>query len=162
MPLGGQGTTEILWYRGSCPGSLLAARAARRPRLGTRLGKKKFAADQISCAAERLQCDFEHHGRGSHRYPTGAGQVVRISVSILGIVCCVIMTLTFQEKSLGLLFGLAFSLAWWSEVARRLPVLMALGAAVILAGAAFRLGWEAALFSLVFVAMWHFAADKRL
>jgi hypothetical protein len=57
------------------------------------------------------------------------------------------MTLTFQEKSLGLLFGLAFSLAWWSEVARRLPVLMALGAAVILAGAAFRLGWEAALFS---------------
>jgi hypothetical protein len=68
----------------------------------------------------------------------------------------------FQEKSLGLLFGLAFSLAWWSEVARRLPVLMALGAAVILAGAAFRLGWEAALFSLVFVAMWHFAADKRL
>jgi hypothetical protein len=124
--------------------------------------EKKFAADQISCAAERLQCDFEHHGRGSHRYPTGAGQVVRISVSILGIVCCVIMTLTFQEKSLGLLFGLAFSLAWWSEVARRLPVLMALGAAVILAGAAFRLGWEAALFSLVFVAMWHFAADKRL
>lgn len=72
------------------------------------------------------------------------------------------MTLTFQEKSLGLLFGLAFSLAWWSEVARRLPVLMALGAAVILAGAAFRLGWEAALLSLVFVAMWHFAADKRL
>ena len=70
------------------------------------------------------------------------------------------MTLTFQEKSLGLLFGLAFSLAWWSEVARRLPVLMALGAAVILA--AFRLDWEAALFSLVFVAMWHFAADKRL
>jgi hypothetical protein len=38
---------------------------------------------------------------------------------------------------------------------------MALGAAVIL-GAAFRLGWEAALFSLVFVAMWHFAANKRL
>jgi ABC-type spermidine/putrescine transport system permease subunit II len=61
----------------------------------------------------------------------------RIAVSVLGIVCCVIMTLTFQEKSLGLLFGLAFSLAWWSEVARRLPVLMALGAAVILAGAAF-------------------------
>jgi hypothetical protein len=87
---------------------------------------------------------------------------VRISVSILGIVCCVIMTLTFREKSLGLLFGLAFSLAWWSEVARRLPVLMALGAAVILSGAAFRLGWEAALFSLVFVAMWHFAANKRL
>jgi hypothetical protein len=43
----------------------------------------------------------------------------RIAVSILGIVCCVIMTLTFQEKSLGLLFGLAFSLAWWSEVASR-------------------------------------------
>ena len=65
---------------------------------------------------------------------------VRIAVSILGIVCCVIMTLTFREKSLGLLFGLAFSLAWWSEVARRLPVLMALGAAVILSGAAFRSG----------------------
>jgi len=61
----------------------------------------------------------------------------RIAVSVLGIVGCIIMTLTFQEKSLGLLFGLAFSLAWWSEVARRLPVLMALGAAVILAGAAF-------------------------
>ena len=39
---------------------------------------------------------------------------------------------------------------------------MVLGAAVILAGAAFRLGWEAALFLLVFVAMWHFAANKRL
>jgi hypothetical protein len=142
---------------------LLAARVARRPRLETRLGKR-FAADQISCAAERLQCDFEHHGRGSHRYPTGADRSrgVRISVSILGIVCCVIMTLTFQEKSLGLLFGLAFSLAWWSEVARRLPILMVLGAATILAGAAFRLGWEAALFLLVFVAMWHFAANKRL
>jgi hypothetical protein len=58
----------------------------------------------------------------------------RIAVSVLGIVGCIIMTLTFQEKSLGLLFGLAFSLAWWSEVARRLPVLMALGA---VAGAAF-------------------------
>ena len=76
MLLGGQGTTGILWYRGSCPGSLLAARAARRPRLGTRLGKR-FAAAQISCAAERLQCDFEHHGKGSHRYPAGAGQVAR-------------------------------------------------------------------------------------
>jgi hypothetical protein len=87
---------------------------------------------------------------------------VRIAVSILGIVGCVIMTLTFKEKSLGLLFGLAFSLAWWSEVANRLPILMVSGAAVILAGAAFRLGWESALFALVFVAMWHFAANKRL
>ena len=86
---------------------------------------------------------------------------VRIAVSILGIVCCVIVTLTFQEKSLGLLFGLAFSLAWWSEVANRLPILMMLGAAVILGGAAFRLGWESAVFAFVFVAMWHLAANRR-
>jgi hypothetical protein len=39
---------------------------------------------------------------------------------------------------------------------------MVLGAAVILGGVVFRLGWESAVFALVFVAMWHFAANKRL
>src|SRR5437016_583726 len=36
---------------------------------------------------------------------------------------------SFQEKSLGLLFGLAFCLAWWSEIAVRRPITMAVGAA---------------------------------
>lgn len=119
----------------------------------------KYPVPQRGCSAT-LSTTAEDH-IATRRAPDRS-RGVRISVSILGIVCCVIMTLTFQEKSLGLLFGLAFSLAWWSEVARRLPILMVLGAAIILAGAAFRLGWEAALFLLVFVAMWHFAANKRL
>ena len=60
-----QGTTEILWYRGSCPGSLLAARAARRPRLGTRLGKKssrptKYPVPQRGCSAT-LSTTAEDH-----------------------------------------------------------------------------------------------------
>jgi hypothetical protein len=87
---------------------------------------------------------------------------IRIAVSILGVVLCVVITLTVQEKSLGLLFGLAFCLAWWSEVAVRRPIMMALGAAAVLIGVAFRLGWESALFIFVFVAIWHLAANRQL
>lgn len=89
-------------------------------------------------------------------------RAIRIAVSIFGVVLCVVITLTFQEKSLGLLFGLAFCLAWWSEVAVRRPIMMALGAAAVLGGVAFRLGWESALFIFVFVAIWHLAANRQI
>jgi hypothetical protein len=87
---------------------------------------------------------------------------IRIAVSILGVALCVVITLTFEEKSLGLLFGLAFCLAWWSEIAVGRPIMMAVGAAAVLVGVALRMGWESALFVFVFVAIWHLAANRQL
>jgi hypothetical protein len=87
---------------------------------------------------------------------------IRIAVAIVGVAWCLLITLTFQEKALGILFGLAFALAWWSEIADRRPTLVALGAAAVLAGTALRLGWESALFVFVFVAIWHLAANRQL
>lgn len=107
----------------SCPRGQAAASLERVLGKGSR--PTKYPVPQRGCSAA-LSTTAEDH-IATRRAPDRS-RGVRISVSILGIVCCVIMTLTFREKSLGLLFGLAFSLAWWSEVARRLPVLMALGA----------------------------------
>jgi hypothetical protein len=96
------------------------------------------------------------------RRPDGSRRF-RIGLAVFGVICCVIVTLTMEEKSLGLLFGLAFSLAWWSEIARRLPMVVGgLGIAIILAAAGYRVGWESVIFLLVFVALWRVAGDEWL
>jgi 4-hydroxybenzoate polyprenyltransferase len=96
------------------------------------------------------------------RRPDGSRRF-RIGLAVIGVICCVIVTLTMEEKSLGLLFGLAFSLAWWSEIAKRLPLVVGgLGIVIILAAAGYRVGWESVIFLLVFVALWRVAGDEWL
>jgi hypothetical protein len=96
------------------------------------------------------------------RRPDGS-RGFRIGLAVLGVICSVIVTLTMEEKSLGLLFGLAFSLAWWSEIAKKLPLVVgSLGVLVILVAGAYRVGWESVIFLLVFVALWRVAGDEWL
>ena len=78
-----------------------------------------------------------------------------------------------EVKAFTLLFGLAFSLALWSEIARVMRlrlwgvplavavVAWAAGFAGILAAAAFRLGWESVVFMLIFLAIWHLAGAEQ-
>ena len=104
-----------------------------------RVLRKRFAAAQISYAAERLQCDFERHGRGSHRYPTGAGQVAPRSHCRFRSRDCLLRhhdsdvprEIAGPAVRTGVLPGVVVGSR------EEAPVLMALGAAVILAGAAF-------------------------
>jgi hypothetical protein len=87
----------------------------------------------------------------------------RIGLAVLGVICCVIATLTMEEKSLGTLFGLAFSLAWWSEIAKRFPIVVGgIGTILFLVAGAYRVGWEAIIFLLVFMALWRLAGDEWL
>lgn len=87
----------------------------------------------------------------------------RIGLAVVGVICCVIATLTMEEKSLATVFGLAFFLAWWSEIARRLPIVVGgMGALLFLAAAAYRVGWESVVFLLLFLALWLVAGDERV
>jgi hypothetical protein len=122
VPLGGQGTTgiplvprELSRLVASCPRGQAAASWDAFFGKGSR--PPKYPMPPRGCSATLSSMADDHIA--TRRAPDRSRRA-RIAVSVLGIVCCVIMTLTFQEKSLGLLFGLAFSLAWWSEVARRL------------------------------------------
>lgn len=86
----------------------------------------------------------------------------RVGLALFGVICSVIATLTMEEKSLGLLFGLAFSLAWWTEIARRLPIVVGgLGVMAFLVAGAYRVGWESVIFLLLFLALWRIAGDER-
>lgn len=86
----------------------------------------------------------------------------RVGLALFGVICSVIATLTMEEKSLGLLFGLAFSLAWWTEIARRLPIVVGgLGVMAFLVAGAYRVGWESVIFLLLFLALWRIAGDAR-
>ena len=96
----------------------------------------------------------------SSRRPDGS-RGFRIGVAVLGVICCVIATLTMEEKSLGTLFGLAVSLAWWSEIAKKFPIVVGLiGTILFLVAGAYRVGWEAIIFLLVFVALWRLAGNS--
>ena len=81
--------------------------------------------------------------------------------------------LLLMRSAFAMLFGLVFSLAHWSEIARvmrlrlrgvRLAaavVAWAAGFAAILAAAAFRLGWVSIVFVLIFLAIWQLAAANQ-
>ena len=86
----------------------------------------------------------------------------RMALSTLGVLVCIVAADLSEVKAFTLLFGLAFSLALWSEIARVMRlrlwgvplavavVAWAAGFAVILAAAAFRLGWESVVFMPIF------------
>ena len=97
----------------------------------------------------------------------------RMALSTLGVLVCIVAADLSEVKAFTLLFGLAFSLALWSEIARVMRlrlwgvplavavVAWAAGFAVILAAAAFRLGWESVVFMLIFLAIWHLAGAEQ-
>ncbi len=92
-----------------------------------------------------------------------ASRGFRIGLAVFGVICCVITTVTMEEKSLGTLFGLAFSLAWWSEIAKRFAIVVgAIGTILFLAAGAYRVGWESVIFLLLFLALWRLASDEQL
>ncbi len=91
-----------------------------------------------------------------------------IALAVLGILGCIVVGdlagLVGHGKWLSLFFALAFSLSLVSEIAMRPPQSPTLAevwragglvaAAGILAASAFLLGWESAVFMLLFSAIW--------
>ena len=92
----------------------------------------------------------------------GRSDGFRIALAAFGILASIFVNMVVgpfhQGQWLGLLFGLAFSLALLSEIARganQRPTLLAVVAGVaILMVSAILLGWEAVAFMLVFLAIW--------
>ena len=101
----------------------------------------------------------------------------RMAIAVLGIVFCSVLGVilgTFRESGwLSLLFAFAFALALLVEMAggwqesirrswRRLWRAFAFVVGVIiLAVVAYREGWEAVLFLLIFLAIWQLATIER-
>jgi hypothetical protein len=97
----------------------------------------------------------------------------RMALSTLGVLVCIIAADLSEVKTFTMLFGLAFSLALWSEIARGMRlrlhgvllaaavVAWAAGFAAMLAAAAFRLGWESIVFMLIFLTIWHLAGAEQ-
>ena len=96
-----------------------------------------------------------------------------MALSTLGVLVCIVAADLSEVKSFTLLFGLAFSLALWSEIAiamrHRLEgvwpaasvVLWVAGSVAILTAGALRLGWEAVVFMLIFLAIWRLAGAEQ-
>ena len=101
----------------------------------------------------------------------------RIALSVLAIVASMLAALLFGPESgtrwVSLLFAGAFATSLSSEIAvgmwqasksrtgRRILLAVFLGAgAVIFAAVGFQLGWESAVFLLLFLAIWHVAGSE--